>query len=343
MLKKKQHSCIQLILILSFVFIRSMALAQDPNFTQYYATPMLINPAMTGVFRGDVRVSSTYRNQWPTIQNPFVTGMVSLDASAFKNYLNDKDFAGLGFTGMFDNTNNGGLKSSQLTGSFSYHKALDYEGIHHIGIGFQGAYTNTSVDYSKFVFGSQLTSTGFDPTLPTGEATSGFSSAYFDYSVGLLYSGIAWDNNIYFGGSVFHLNQPKTVFNGNVNSIAPRFTLQAGGDFLTGAENKFYLSSLFMKSGNAQVISLGAVYGYTLMTDYEESSLMLGAFYRYNDAISPYVGFHIGNFSSGLTYDVNISKNKNATLTRGGFEFSLKYVFSNYSTDYKVPSSFLRF
>lgn len=343
MLRKTCFKFSPFIVVILSIFQSSTISAQDPNFSQYYAAPQMINPALTGVFSGDVRVNGLYRSQWPAIQNPFVTGAVSVDANAFKNYLNDRDFAGIGFNSMFDNSNNGGLKTSQLGGSFSFHKSLDNEGIHHIGLGFQASYTTKSLDYSKLIFSQQLTSTGFDPTLPTGEAGNGYSGSYFDYSAGMLYSGLAWENNIYFGAAYFHINQPKLIINGSENAILPRYTIQAGGDFLTGNENKFYLSGLLMKSGNSQSISIGAVYGYTLFTEFEESSLLFGAWYRHNDAIAPYIGLHMGNIQTGLTYDVNYSKLKNASLTKGGFELSLKYTFSNYNDTYKIPNSFLRY
>ena len=61
------------------VTLVSAATAQDPNFSQFFASPLTLNPALTGKFDGVVRVAGNYRNQWPTINNAFVTKTVSVD------------------------------------------------------------------------------------------------------------------------------------------------------------------------------------------------------------------------------------------------------------------------
>ena len=86
------------------------AKAQDPHFTQYQSSPLLLNPTLTGFFNGDVRISGVYRNQWQNIASPFNTGSFSVDANVLKGVIRDGDILGIGFTGMFDASNNGGLK-----------------------------------------------------------------------------------------------------------------------------------------------------------------------------------------------------------------------------------------
>jgi len=60
--------------------------AQDIHFSENYATPLMINPAMTGLFNGQVRVTGIYRNQWRSITQdaPFSTIGASVDLDAFK-------------------------------------------------------------------------------------------------------------------------------------------------------------------------------------------------------------------------------------------------------------------
>lgn len=45
---------------------------QDPVFSQYYASPLQINPAFTGLTNGP-RFGVNYRNQWPLIDQVFKT------------------------------------------------------------------------------------------------------------------------------------------------------------------------------------------------------------------------------------------------------------------------------
>ena len=303
--------------------------AQDPHFTQYYAAPMLMNPALTGFFNGDVRISSCYRSQWPSIQYPFVTGTVSADANAFKSYIKDGDIMGVGFTGLFDKTNNGGLKTNALSASFSFHKLLDQFGINRLGIGAMATYNTRLLDYSKFSFGQQLTPLGFDNTLPTGEAVNGFSTNYIDYSVGILYSAITDINSFYCGGSVYHFNQPNESFNGPQHTIKPRYVVNAGGNSNVGESNKMFYSAAYMNNEYTSDLIFGAAFSKSLSDIAEENyNLILGGYYRYNDAFAPYVGLEYKNLRGGISYDVNVSTLTTASKLRGGFELTLSYLFT---------------
>jgi hypothetical protein len=70
-----------LTLVIALTFCLQSTWAQDPNFSQFFASPMTLNPALTGKFDGVFRVAGNYRNQWPTINNAFVTKTVSVDFS----------------------------------------------------------------------------------------------------------------------------------------------------------------------------------------------------------------------------------------------------------------------
>src|SRR5699024_6761817 len=56
------------------------------------------------------------------------------------------------------------------------------------------------------------------------------------------------------------------------------------------------------------------------------SDLLFGATYRHKDAVIPFVGFHLGDFTLGLSYDVNVSGLDVASLNQGGIELSLTYI-----------------
>jgi hypothetical protein len=56
------------------------------------------------------------------------------------------------------------------------------------------------------------------------------------------------------------------------------------------------------------------------------TNLYLGTWYRFGDALIPYIGLEFGELHFGATYDVNISSLKPASNMRGGMEFSLIYI-----------------
>src|SRR5258706_11853594 len=65
-------------LIIVFVLVSGAALAQDPEFTQFYANPLYLNPAFAGSQRCP-RMCLNYRNQWPALTGTFVTESASYD------------------------------------------------------------------------------------------------------------------------------------------------------------------------------------------------------------------------------------------------------------------------
>src|SRR5690349_17924517 len=91
------------------VALVSVSIAQDPNFSQFFASPLTLNPALTGKFDGVFRVAGNFRNQWPTINNAFVTKTASLDFGILKNRLADIDKLGIGLLGVTDNAGDGVL------------------------------------------------------------------------------------------------------------------------------------------------------------------------------------------------------------------------------------------
>jgi len=310
--------------------------AQDPHFSQFYASPLLLNPALTGAFPGNLRISGCYRDQWSSIMVPYKTGTFSIDANLLHEKIQEGDIIGIGITGLFDNSNNGGLRTNTLSPSIAFHKVLfKNDGIQHsLGGGFMASMNTKIVDYSRFTFQQQFTSQGFDPNLPTGEAKNGFSSMNFDYSAGLLYSIITEDNSLYFGGSMYHINATKEPVNSPFANISPRYVLHAGGSVLINGVDRLYVSGVYMNAQSYREAILGVVYGYGLTNTYNydkernDITVMAGLWYRYQDALIPHVGMEWGNARIGISYDINVSQLTAASKLRGGFELSLSYTLA---------------
>src|SRR5262245_23261385 len=101
--------------ILILVSVVSVSKAQDPNFSQFFASPLTLNPALTGKFDGIFRVAGNYRNQWPSINNAFVTKTASADFHLLNGYLPDIDRWGVGALFMNDQNGNGALNTNQFS------------------------------------------------------------------------------------------------------------------------------------------------------------------------------------------------------------------------------------
>src|ERR1044071_9081282 len=87
----------------------SVSFAQDPNFSQFFASPITLNPALTGKFDGVYRFAANYRNQWPTINNAYTTATASFDMGILKDRIPDYDQFGIGIMGFTDRAGEGGI------------------------------------------------------------------------------------------------------------------------------------------------------------------------------------------------------------------------------------------
>lgn len=314
-------------LLLGMVSLK--ALSQDPHFSQFFASPLTLNPAYTGKFNGIVRIAGNYRDQWPAISKAFVTSTISVDAPVFKGRLNENDTWGIGGMAMTDRTANGILNSNYLAFSTAYHKSLDEDGFHQLGIGFQGVYTSKRLDGSQLNFENELALDG-TWTNPSGEAIDGtkVNVSYFDFNAGMIYSGsTTGDNNFYFGASVYHLNRPKENFTNGYYTLQPRFTIHGGGYFPVGETTTLHVSAQHSRQAGAYETLLGGAIAFNLNDNWDDpTSFYVGSWIRLKDALIPYMGFEWKDFRFGMTYDVNTSSLKAASQKRGGIELSLIYI-----------------
>lgn len=307
--------------------------AQDPNFSQFFVSPLTLNPALTGKFNGTFRVAGNYRDQWPAISNAFITSTASFDLPILTGRISELDTWGVGVMAMTDRTANGILTTNTISLTTAYHKGLDEDGLHQLGIGFQGTYSNKRLDGTKLNFENELDSLG-GWTNQSGEMIDGqvINVKYFDFSLGALYNGSTDGyNNFYLGVSAYHVNKPQESFTGIYYTLNPRITVHAGGAIPLGDRSKtIYLSSLFSRQAAANNIVLGGAAGFNVNGDEENpTNFYAGLWTRFNnvnDAVIPYVGLEFGGFRLGASYDVNISSLKTASQSRGGIEISLIYI-----------------
>src|SRR3979409_1341584 len=110
------------LLICGMTLLKMSSVAQDPHFSQFFSSPLTLNPALTGKFDGNLRVAFNYRDQWPAISKAFITSTVSVDAPILSNYISPDDTWGVGVMAMTDRTANGILNSNYLSVSTAYHK-----------------------------------------------------------------------------------------------------------------------------------------------------------------------------------------------------------------------------
>ena len=342
------HRTLYLILALLpwILLLQPAANAQDPGFSQFFASPLTLNPALTGKFDGAIRVAGNYRNQWPAINNAFITSTASVDFPILTNKLPINDTWGVGFMGMTDKTASGILNDNYFGVSTAYHLALDEDGFHSIGVGFQGTYGSQSLDGTRLTFEDGLQLDGTWLRSPSEAINSEFVSVhYFDAGIGALYNASTnGNNNYYFGVSAYHLNHPKVSFLGeDTINIPTRLTLHGGGFFpITGSASTIYVSGLVNNQAGSREYVLGGAWQIAAsQAENYPVNFYAGLWGRFTnnttDAIIPYVGIDYSDFSLGITYDVNVSALQTASQSRGGIEISLIYIKKKSNGQHAIP------
>jgi type IX secretion system PorP/SprF family membrane protein len=319
----------KLLLAGCLVICAARSFAQDPAFSQFYASPLTLNPALTGKFDGQFRVAGNYRDQWPSISKAFITSTVSLDMGILRNKLSETDNWGIGFLAMTDKTANGILTSNYFSFSTAYHKGLDEDGLHQIGVGFQGTYATKRLDGTALHFEDGLQLDGTWKPSPS-EPVNGqqVNVNFFDFNAGILYNGSTNGyNNFYLGTSFYHINRPRESFLGGYYLLNPRFTVHGGGYFPIAENAILHLSAVHTQQAGASNTIVGGAVALNVNNDIENpTSFYFGSWFRFGDAVIPYVGLEFSDFRLGATYDVNMSNLKTASQSRGGIEISLIYV-----------------
>ncbi len=310
---------------LSFV-----AQAQDQHFSQFFASPLTLNPALTGKFDGTLRVAGNYRNQWPAFNNVYTTSTLSVDFSILNKILPENDTWGVGLIALTDKAGGGVLTNNYIGISTAYHKALNEDGFSQIGIGFQGMYGQKRLDWTKLIFADQLTPLGFDLSVPSADISTlnNPNISYFDVNAGIIYTASTNDkNNFYLGASMYHINRPKESFKGGNWNISARTTISAGGYFPVSETITLHTSGIYQLQGKATETTLGGALSSSLNNDDNNpTSVYAGVWMRVKDALIPYLGLEFAGMRIGATYDINISSLKAGSQSRGGMELSLIYI-----------------
>jgi len=333
--------------------------SQDIHFSQFYMSPLNLNPAMTGVMNGNIRLTGNYRNQWASIlrDKSFRTYSVSYDQ---RIAVGRNDFFGIGGTVWGDKAGDAGFATQTGKMSFSYSKRIAgyREKASYVVVGAEGGVAQRSIDFLNLRWGTQHNGAGgFDPTLNSNELNFVKTNFIFaDMAAGiLLFNVLNKKTNYYIGGAYHHLNRPNQSFSGtsvggvifrNTDLIFTRITVHAGGELPVAPNLGVLPGIIYMKQGPAFQINGGNSFRFTLNDNPGEyQAFQVGLWARVASkettttagSTNPGTGgvlvdaailsarFDFNDISLGFSYDVNISPLRAASNGQGAFEFSLQY------------------
>lgn len=297
--------------------------AQDIHFSQFFEAPLWRNPSLAGIFTGDVRVQTVYRDQWNSVTDAYRTG--SMNAEIKMPVGQQHDFVTAGLQVLYDRAGTIGWTTTHLLPALNYHKALSADRNRYLSLGFMGGLVQRRFDVSKMTTNSQFD----NGTLGENLANARFS--YPDGSVGMSFNSDLNsnpDHNFYIGAAYHHFNKPKSAFYRN-NTIAmhPKWVFSSGIRFGVSEYAYMTLQADHSRQGGFSETMAGFLYGLKIGPDPDQPAYTLhaGGFLRLKDAVVPVIKIDYQPYSLSLSYDVNISALTPSSYGRGGFEIAFSY------------------
>ncbi|MES2628687.1 MAG: PorP/SprF family type IX secretion system membrane protein, partial [Bacteroidota bacterium] len=322
---------LQISFILLILFVANGLNGQDVHFSQYYLSPLTLNPSETGNFNGDWRLSTNYRTQWRSIDVPFNTFSLGYDRNFFSQ---TSRFSG-GLLVLHDQSGNARINSNRIQLSGAIHPKAGKDNFH---LGLQAGIALKSFDISALTFPDQYnTGSGtFDGGLPNNEYNYNQKKNYFDMNV-----GVGWDRELNSsvklkaGISLFHLNRPNESFFDSKFKVPIRKVYTISGDFKAG--NNFVISPrIFVMS---QVKAAEYLFGSNFKLLLGPNKIKATGIYigsqvrtginRNTDAVMGIVGMTFERLEIGFDYDVNVSSLQQATNKKGALEIAIIFWSGN--------------
>lgn len=330
------------------------AFSQDMHFSQFYETPSLINPALTGSTHV-MRAAIIYKDQWGSVTVPYrtygATYEMKFKASSwdksdpFKSKSYKKAFNRLagGLAFFSDKAGDGNMGTNIVNLSLAtFIKTGEFSSL---SVGLQGGMIQKSVDYNKFVFSNQYNGTGYDKTPAAGEDYGTHTFITPDVSAGVLWryekeEEVIGENNHLsadVGFAMYHINKPTQRFiAGTSDQLFSKYN--AHGRLLIGIpHSSIGIAPSFLMSfqGKQKEILVGLMAKYYLKHEskytgfIKRTSVGLGVYYRNLDAMIVQLMLEMGQYAIGFSYDLNVSGLTTVSTLRGGPEITIRFNSAN--------------
>lgn len=324
--------------VLSIFKFSNYLSAQDIHFSQYNASPLTLNPALTGFYQGDFRAVINYRGQWGSFSSPYKTIAGSFEYSPFKGKIKYDNFC-VGLMIFNDAAGDSRFGSTNIGLTTSYRKQLGGgRGKHSLSAGLQANVLQQRIQFSDLKFDNQFNGVEWDENIAPNELLNQNSNFVPDVSLGLLWQMVPHDAfNFYLGGSMYHILQPKiSLFNVSDYRLPSRFVVHSGAYIYASRLVNILPSAAFYKQAGTWQVNAGS-YVQFVLDDWndKQTAFALGAWTRIAqpavDAIIAGARLDFQGFIFSFSYDFNISKLQLASQTRGAYELSLIYT-GNFSS-----------
>lgn len=325
---KKKSILKHVVLMLIIIAIQAINVtAQDIHFSQFYHSPLLLNPAKTGD-ACNFRMGVNYRNQWASVTSPYKTIAAYFDFPIFLNYRKTSSL-GFGLSFYNDVAGDGNLTTFEVAPAIALHIGFDRSNRYKLSLGAAYTYRQKKVDLNKLTWATTWNGTSLDPTLPNGEySLRGNIAAMSDVNAGFQFRAAPSDIwGISVGYAKYHVTEPNETFQANpLNLLNTRDVGHLGLRFQVTDKLSILPNFLYYFQQKATEYNVGSEFNYKLNPDVINGfAVFAGPYYRFGDALQILVGGEVKGWRLGVTYDVNLSKLREASKLKGGFEMAIMY------------------
>lgn len=331
-----------LLIVTLYALLPSFAQAQDKHFTQFYASPLTLNPALTGASAGKYRAGIIYRSQWKgVLDNPFNTYAGSIDLKFRVMPKNpSKDYLGVGILFYSDKVAGIDFSNTQMAISGAYHKSLDPRDRQYISMGVQLGLSQRNVNISQLTFQDQFNGINGYTIARSQEVLPENNFGYSDLSIGLNYAGaIGKNSHYYLGGAMHHVLAPKITFYRDEDAYGSarlfrKYSGQFSADLYLGRDVSVLPRFLVAVQGPHMEINAGSNIKFKF-NGYSPYSFHLGAWARpvrdeksqvFLDAVVLMTGIEMGGLIMGFSYDVSLSDLTTYQKGQNAFELSVVFI-----------------
>jgi type IX secretion system PorP/SprF family membrane protein len=327
-----------------FILTCAVALGQDARFSQYYAAPLFLNPALTASEK-DIFVGINYRNQGIGLI-PYKSSQFSFIYPILLKGPETRHVGGVGLS-LFNDTAGefGEVQTNGVNLSGAYNIKLNFHGTQYLAVGSQINALQYRVDFGDLTWPSQITYNGFDRSI------SPSATAFDQLTVFTVNSGVTWFYNsrhrpykivrnykLFNGLAISNLNSPNQSFLNDDYRLPWLIKAHGGGSFVINQTTSFSPNYLIMRYGNITQYNVGGYWTYNheiknnKKTTVNDIQFTVGTWYRVGDSFIFSLGISNEIFSGAISYDLNSTSTRFNLGRQGAVELSLGYRISRSKT-----------
>ncbi len=313
-----------LIFFIFLFFSSAKSIAQDVHWSQVNENSMYQNPANTGLFSGDFRVSLSTKDQWRNVTKPYQTQAITFDA--VNKYNRKLTYGGLI---IHDVTGDGIFRTLEMKFTPAYTIYQNLQKKTKIRIGLEIGWKYNQMNFSNYMFDNQFNGYTYSELIPSNEKNSTQQKSNITLGIGSNYSKEISDVvTLNLGSAVFNINQPDQGF---YNIKVPRFTR-----YHHFVQLVYKISPIInllpmlniQHQGVYNELVIGSKCEFKTSIFSLKNQLISGLYFRNKDALFLQLGLKINQIISTINYDINVSKLSKASNGRGGLEINIQYIWS---------------